>query len=222
LAKMGIPVALYVPNLLGYARIMLALAGLHASIQHPWTAFSLWILSASLDLIDGILARALKQTSKFGVLLDIGADNFLRSCVWVAAAVSNPAYLIPSTIILCLEWCTMLATQLHAEAHRSHWKNARQKDPIFIQAFFANNFRNPLGLLGIYGLFGGNILAYASSHTDLSEKLPCFGFFKYLAFAGRGIAMGIELWMCSDYLSLVLRQDAGLEEDTGQGHKKVS
>jgi phosphatidylglycerophosphate synthase len=202
-----VPVFLYAPNILSYARIVLAFVGLRHAPSSPRTAVTIWIVSAVLDFLDGVLARALNQSSAFGVLLDIFADNILRSCVWVAAAAADPFYLIPSCFVICLEWSTLVATQIHAAAHSKHWKHLRETDHWMIQAFFANNFRNPLGSLGLFGLFGANMFAYGSAHPSLYESVPFFFFWKCLAFFGRAIAMSIELWMCLGYFSAVLEQD---------------
>ena len=66
---MPLPIHLYIPNLLGYARIILAFVGLHLSDTQPGAAVVTWIFSATLDLFDGILARKLDQCSKLGVLV---------------------------------------------------------------------------------------------------------------------------------------------------------
>jgi len=208
-----LPVALYIPNLLGYARIVSAFVGLQFAPSQPVIAVKIWILSALLDLLDGPTARMLNQTSSFGVVLDIAADNILRSCVWVAAAAANPSYLAISCFVLCLEWVTLVATQVHASSqHSQHWKEARQKDPRFVQAFFANNFRNPLGSLGIYGLFAANMFAYGSQHAVLVDSIPLFDLWKYVAFAGRGVAMFIELRFCRSYIWHVLEQDSATKK----------
>lgn len=106
----------------------------------------------------------------------------------------------------------MVATQLHAAAHGEHWKSARQEDPWLIQVFFANNFRNPLGTLGIYGLFSANLCAYSSAHAVLYERIPMFVLLKNLAFLGRAISMLIELWMCAGFISVVLNKDSAAKK----------
>lgn len=204
----SLPVALYIPNLLGYARIVLAFVGLQFASTKPETAVTIWIVSAMLDLFDGLLARALNQTSSFGVLLDIAADSILRSCVWVAVAVANPAYTAVACFLVSLESVTMLVTQLHAASHGTHWKEARRKDPWLVRAFFSRNFRNPVGVLGIYGLFSANLFAFGSQHAELVESIPLFQVCKYTAFFGRLLSMSVELWLCHSYLSHVLEKDA--------------
>lgn len=62
-----IPVLLYVPNLLGYLRIILALTSLKYCITDPDWNIILMMASCLLDMIDGPLARRLDQCSQFGV-----------------------------------------------------------------------------------------------------------------------------------------------------------
>ena len=93
----GIPVALYLPNLLGYARVVSAFVGLRCATgggsegSRPGLAILVWTFSAALDLFDGILARRLDQCSNFGANLDVVADNVLRSATWLAAALPTRA-----------------------------------------------------------------------------------------------------------------------------------
>ena len=159
---MSIPVVFYVPNILCYARIVLAFVGLYCSIASLSATFAgdidtnnasvlyaapspglciwIWILSAFLDLFDGLAARRLMQCSKFGVFLDILADNILRTVTWTATAIvavlstisdsqsQSGANWRSTTIVLvacgivCLEWATMLCTQMKSAEDGRHWK----------------------------------------------------------------------------------------------------
>lgn len=219
---MTLPVALYVPNLLGYARIILAFAGMHHATNRPATAVGLWIGSGLLDLFDGILARLLRQTSSLGVFLDVAADNILRTVVWVAVAIawspsseldsasSSPDMMIVPGLccaIVCLEWTTMVATQVHAVQNSQHWKEARLNDPWIIRTFFANNFRNPIGILGLYGLFAANLFAFGYRHPVVYSSIPHFGVFMYIAFLGRLVSAGIEIYFCASYFSYLIETD---------------
>ena len=229
---MRLPVALYIPNLLGYARIALAFGGLQFAVSDPVLAVALWIASALLDLFDGILARALRQTSRLGVFLDIAADNILRTVVWVAAAAASldahsSLYAFISSItyqrqihqvtvscaVICLEWTTMVSTQVYAAQNSQHWKEARGKDPWIIQSFFSGNFRNPLGFLGVYGLFAANLFAYGCYHPVLYENIPHYDAFMNLAYAGRFLSAIIELWFCGSYFSFLIESDKPQKSD---------
>ena len=62
-------VLLYVPNLIGYARIILLLLSLRTMLTDPYTTAALYMLSALLDAFDGMAARKLNQCTKFGAML---------------------------------------------------------------------------------------------------------------------------------------------------------
>jgi phosphatidylglycerophosphate synthase len=219
--KRKLPVLLYLPNLLGYARILLAFWGLYESQQHrPIKASWIWVTSASLDLFDGMAARLLDQCSQLGVLLDVAADNLLRTCFWMAAVASTGAtsgdssnflLLLFSTWVISLEWITMICSQLHAATSGDHWKNCRTNDPRWIQSIFANNFRTPQGVLCIGGLFGAGYMAYAQTQPKLVTAIPYFFVLRNVAFVGRGITMIAELWVCGGYLSHVVAKDTKRE-----------
>ena len=71
-------VLLYVPNLIGYARVLSTLASLTLMLtapQHWVVAIALYIGSFVGDLFDGLVARKLNQTSTFGGLLDMVTDR---------------------------------------------------------------------------------------------------------------------------------------------------
>jgi hypothetical protein len=234
-SRLRIPILLYIPNLIGYLRIICAFIGLYfANIHQPQIAVVIWIFSSTLDLFDGIIARMLHQTSKFGIILDIIADNVLRTTVWLA--VSNTAFyhniiqkevsstssqfnlnqiiMILSCCIICIEWITMVATQVHSTSTNGlHWKEARQHDPWIVQQFFSNNFRNPIGCLGIYGLFAANLFIFGSYHPILYNHIPYYNFFMYLALLGRFLSLSIEMRFCYSYISFVLNEDTKREDD---------
>jgi CDP-diacylglycerol--inositol 3-phosphatidyltransferase len=90
---MASPVWLYVPNLIGYTRILTGLAAFYYSYDSSkwWNFFVLYFISYSLDALDGVAARALKQTSRFGAVLDM---------VWSG---SLPLYLGNQTLVFTAE-----------------------------------------------------------------------------------------------------------------------
>jgi phosphatidylglycerophosphate synthase len=231
---------LFVPNILGYLRILLALSGLkHALRLHPNKALNTWIAAAVLDLIDGVAARRMNQCSRFGTLLDILADNILRTIVWISSmivaakidAISDITIFL-STAIICLEWTTMLCSQSNQKEHtdyldNNNWKDVKRKStinesrkalpPIWVQAVFRNNFRSPLGILAIYGLFMapfGTYVWYAdrmwSKSTWPSQIFPwqVISTLLKVAYVGRVLAAMVELWLCFEYLSGIIARDA--------------
>ena len=68
---------LYLPNLIGYARVVTILGaaacGTDAALTTPF--FLLYAVSYLLDAFDGPAARYLGQTSRFGAVLDMVTDR---------------------------------------------------------------------------------------------------------------------------------------------------
>jgi CDP-diacylglycerol--glycerol-3-phosphate 3-phosphatidyltransferase len=64
------------PNSLTYGALTLALAsGAAAAVRHYLLAAVLLLASGALDLLDGVVARAARRTSRFGALLDSTVDR---------------------------------------------------------------------------------------------------------------------------------------------------
>jgi CDP-diacylglycerol--inositol 3-phosphatidyltransferase len=68
---------LFVPNLIGYARIAVLSFALYLSPRPSSSAsfFFLYFLTVALDAVDGPAARALAQESRFGAVLDMVTDR---------------------------------------------------------------------------------------------------------------------------------------------------
>mmetsp|Transcript_2261 Transcript_2261/g.4577 ORF Transcript_2261/g.4577 Transcript_2261/m.4577 type:complete len:232 (+) Transcript_2261:33-728(+) len=157
----ALPVWLFVPNLLCYARVLGVAVAFFALIPGRLGAFLVaYGLLSLLDMADGYLARRLGQTSNLGVVLDLIADNVSRTLCWASVLTTGSAGSVACTaavLIPCLEWVTALATQVISFAARSgHWKSA-VKDPgmpRLLQAIFSNGFYNPVGAWVVLSLFG--------------------------------------------------------------------
>lgn len=68
------PVWLYVPNLIGYIRIILSVVAF-ADWRSPWRFFAYYFSGFVLDAADGLAARQLDQSSEFGAQLDMLTDR---------------------------------------------------------------------------------------------------------------------------------------------------
>ena len=68
---------LFYPNLVGYARIILALIAFHAMVDNPWRAAVCYFLSAFLDAFDGYLARQFDQGAQ------LSCDRVLNTAITI-------------------------------------------------------------------------------------------------------------------------------------------
>lgn len=66
---------LFVPNLIGYARIILACASFYTMPDDPIATTIAYSLSAFLDAFDGMAARSFNQSTRFGSMLDQLTDR---------------------------------------------------------------------------------------------------------------------------------------------------
>ena len=100
-----------IPNILTLLRLLAApgVAIMFLYFARPWAdwfAMILFVLAAITDYIDGYLARAWKQESKFGAMMDPIAD---KAMVVIALLVitgfsgMNPWILLPATVIFFRE-----------------------------------------------------------------------------------------------------------------------
>lgn len=99
------------PNILTLLRLLAApgVAVMFLYFARPWAdwfALILFLCAAITDFLDGYLARAWKQESRFGAMLDPIAD---KAMVVIALMVitgfsgMNPWYLLPATVIMFRE-----------------------------------------------------------------------------------------------------------------------
>lgn len=83
---------LNLPNLLTLARLALAPFVVRAIVLGEyWQALGLLAIAGVTDGVDGLLARRLRATTRFGAYLDPVADKTLLSAVWIALGVSKLA-----------------------------------------------------------------------------------------------------------------------------------
>ncbi|AXS41436.1 CDP-diacylglycerol--glycerol-3-phosphate 3-phosphatidyltransferase [Breoghania sp. L-A4] len=107
---MSASVALSVPNILTYVRI-LAVPAVAACFHWPttttrWIALAIFIAAAITDFFDGYLARIWKQQSALGRMLDPIADKLLvAACLLLLASdgTIGGLSLLAAIIILCRE-----------------------------------------------------------------------------------------------------------------------
>lgn len=97
-------VYLFVPNLIGYTRVILGAAALTYMTTHPKFCTVAYCVSALLDAVDGMAARALGQTSKFGAILDMVTDRCMTSCLLCFLASAYPRFALLFQFLISLDF----------------------------------------------------------------------------------------------------------------------
>ena len=122
-------VMLYIPNLIGYLRVIFTLSSITMMICHPsrWLiATVLYVSSFVGDLFDGLAARKFDQCSTYGGLLDMVTDRCSTSgllCVLQREYAQDPKAVLLFTMLILLDisshWCQMYSTVSLRQHHKS-------------------------------------------------------------------------------------------------------
>eukprot|EP00324_Dicrateria_rotunda_P001848 CAMPEP_0206163390 /NCGR_PEP_ID=MMETSP1474-20131121/11382_1 /ASSEMBLY_ACC=CAM_ASM_001110 /TAXON_ID=97495 /ORGANISM="Imantonia sp., Strain RCC918" /LENGTH=206 /DNA_ID=CAMNT_0053565879 /DNA_START=28 /DNA_END=648 /DNA_ORIENTATION=- len=111
---MALPVLLYVPNLIGYLRVVLALAGYYYALADHRVTVGCYFVSQILDAADGYAARKLGQSSSFGAVLDMVTDRASTTCLCIVLGRLYPDLVFTFTCLVMLDmfshWYQMYAT----------------------------------------------------------------------------------------------------------------
>ncbi|KNC78038.1 hypothetical protein SARC_09513 [Sphaeroforma arctica JP610] len=120
---------LFYPNLIGFARIFLALGAFWFAEVDPFATFWLYALSCFLDAFDGLAARHFDQSTLLGAALDMLTDRCATTLMLVQLACMYGAQLGRREITFtfqCLialdivsHWMVMLVTSITgAKSHK--------------------------------------------------------------------------------------------------------
>ncbi|OJJ06384.1 hypothetical protein ASPVEDRAFT_200308 [Aspergillus versicolor CBS 583.65] len=134
-------VFLFIPNLIGYTRIIFAVASLHYMPYHPRTCSLLYSISCLLDALDGAAARRLNQSSRFGAVLDMVTDRCTTTCLLVFLASAFPKWSILFQTLISLDYSShyihMYAT-LAMGGNKSH-KDVSEEWPWALRVYYSSS-----------------------------------------------------------------------------------
>ncbi|OCT58424.1 CDP-diacylglycerol--inositol 3-phosphatidyltransferase [Xenopus laevis] len=94
---------LFVPNLIGYARIVFAFIAFYFMPTSPVMASTFYLVSGLLDAFDGHAARLLNQGTKFGAMLDMLTDRCATMCLLVNLSLLYPSYTLLFQLSMSLD-----------------------------------------------------------------------------------------------------------------------
>jgi len=132
---------LFWPNLIGYARIVLAIASLYYMPLHPRTCSLLYSISCLLDALDGYAARYFEQSTKFGAVLDMVTDRCTTACLLVFLASAWPRWSLVFQGLISLDLAShyihMFATLTMGGTGQSHKSVERSRSRI-LNLYYTN------------------------------------------------------------------------------------
>ena len=135
---------LFYPNIIGYSRIILAIASLYYMPLHPRTCSLLYSISCLLDALDGVAARYFEQSTQFGAVLDMVTDRCTTACllVFLSSAWPRWALLFQGLISLDLasHYMHMYATLTMAGGGMSHKKVDENRSRL-LHLYYTNKVR---------------------------------------------------------------------------------
>ncbi|KTW28941.1 hypothetical protein T552_01570 [Pneumocystis carinii B80] len=131
---------LFVPNLIGYFRILLAAASLKFMPYHPKYCTWLYILSCLLDAFDGMAARWLGQSTRFGAILDMVTDRCATSCLLCFLSSAYPAYTFTFQFLISID---LASHYMHVFSTLSQGSSSHKKIPDdqswILRQYYQNN-----------------------------------------------------------------------------------
>ncbi|MCJ1440306.1 MAG: CDP-diacylglycerol-inositol 3-phosphatidyltransferase [Stictis urceolatum] len=142
---------LFWPNLIGYSRIILAIASLYYMPLHPRTCSILYSVSCILDALDGVAARHFEQATRFGAVLDMVTDRCTTACLLVFLSSAWPRWSLLFQGLISLDLAShymhMYATLVMGGQGDSHKKNVLfafcALNELFFIALYLLSFSSP-------------------------------------------------------------------------------
>ncbi|KAL0635242.1 phosphatidylinositol synthase 1 (CDP-alcohol phosphatidyltransferase1) [Maublancomyces gigas] len=131
---------LFIPNLIGYARVVLAGASLYYMSYHPHYCTILYSISCLLDALDGYAARKYNQSTKFGAVLDMVTDRCTTSCLLCFLSSAYPKWAILFQSLISLDLASHYM-HMYASLDRgsgSHKKVEKKRSRI-LNLYYSNN-----------------------------------------------------------------------------------
>ncbi|KAF8742348.1 hypothetical protein AX14_004906 [Amanita brunnescens Koide BX004] len=200
-------VFLFVPNLIGYTRIILAGLSLHFMSYHPKYCTLAYVVSCLLDAVDGQAARALGQTSKFGAVLDMVTDRCTTSCLLCYLSSAYPDYAILFQFLIALDFSSHYMHMYSSLVTGSRSHKLVTSDVSRILWLYYNDSRT------LFFICAGNELFFVSLYLmkwmqtpigagaliglTYAELLACISF---PVFVVKNIINVVQLWKASKIL----------------------
>ncbi|XP_072961690.1 probable CDP-diacylglycerol--inositol 3-phosphatidyltransferase 2 isoform X1 [Typha angustifolia] len=131
-------VYLYIPNVIGYIRIIMNFVAFSVCYSRKWIFVILYFLSFFLDGLDGWFARKFNQVSTFGAVLDMVTDRVSTACLLtILSQLYRPGLVFLSLLALDIasHWLQMYSSFLSGKT--SH-KDVKDKSNWLLKAYYGH------------------------------------------------------------------------------------
>jgi CDP-diacylglycerol--inositol 3-phosphatidyltransferase len=123
------PVYCYVPNLIGYARILASTVAFGVAFRNKNLFVVLYLISFVCDELDGRFARMLNQTSTFGAVLDMITDRVCTASLLVVLTHVYKSYVLLFLGLFALDisshWLQMYSTLLGSKTSHKDMSDSK-------------------------------------------------------------------------------------------------
>ncbi|KAH0827091.1 phosphatidylinositol synthase [Lanmaoa asiatica] len=174
-------VFLFVPNLIGYTRVILAGLSLHFMSYHPKYCTLAYCISCLLDAVDGQVARALGQTSRFGAVLDMVTDRCTTSCLLCYLSSAYPSFALVFQFLIALDFSSHYMHMYSSLVTGSRSHKLVKSDVSRILRYYYNDPRTLFFMCAGNEMFFVSLYLMKWVHTPISESLP-FDIFPFPAY----------------------------------------
>ncbi|ODV92143.1 hypothetical protein CANCADRAFT_82729 [Tortispora caseinolytica NRRL Y-17796] len=149
---------LFIPNIIGYCRVILAGGALWKMAKHPKVCVVLYGLSCLLDALDGAAARKFDQSTQFGAVLDMVTDRCTTSSLICFLCTVYSQYTIFFQLLVSLDLASHYMHMV-AMTHRgaSSHKKVDRKQSRILNLYYTNTTvlftvcaANELFFVGLY------------------------------------------------------------------------
>ncbi|XP_065187320.1 CDP-diacylglycerol--inositol 3-phosphatidyltransferase-like [Sycon ciliatum] len=132
---------LFIPNLIGYVRVILLIVACFFMDTDPWTTVALYLLSQFLDAFDGQAARYFQQSTKFGAVLDMVTDRCSTLCLFIVLGQFYPGHLVTFQLLAILDiashWIHMYSALVRGDS--SHKTIDLAGNPV-LRYYYTNRY----------------------------------------------------------------------------------
>ncbi|KAI9297002.1 CDP-diacylglycerol-inositol 3-phosphatidyltransferase [Neoconidiobolus thromboides FSU 785] len=176
----------YIPNIIGYTRILLVGISLYYMKGNPLVFAISYMISCALDALDGFAARYFNQCSKFGAVLDMVTDRCTTTCLLCYLAAVYEPYSIFFQFLISLDISShyMHMYSSLTSGATSH-KQVDENQNFLLRAYYHNKVVlflvcgfNELFFVGLYLMHEDQYSAYNYLYYWLTCSMAPFFIFK--------------------------------------------